>query len=174
MIFITRTLTLLWLLSAAPLTSAHEGHDHGAEEAPVAQAQAAPRFAVRSEAMEVVGVLNAGQLQIYLDRAGDNSPIADASIEIESPALTGTASHRGNGVYQLDAKALNQPGKHALTLTIQSSDLADLLPVTLDVPAAVADPSASRWRGGWLWSLLLLPLLALSGWWWRRRQSKKI
>jgi len=159
-------LSLLWLLVGALPASAHEGHDHDADEATAAPAQAAPRFAVRTEAVEVVGVLQAGQLDLYLDRAGDNSPVTDASIEVESPALTGSAKHVGNGVYQLAAAALTQPGKHALTLTIQGDDLADLLPVTLEISTTQATPVT---RSDAWWGLLLLPLLALGGWWWRRK-----
>jgi len=160
-------LALLCFLALGIPASAHEGHDHGADAAPAAPAQAAPRFAVRTEAVEVVGVLQDGQLDLYLDRASDNSPVTDVSIEIESPALSGSAKHLGNGVYQLAAGALAQPGKHALTLTIQGNDLADLLPVTLEVAAPQAKPAT---RSAAWWGLLLLPLLTL-GWWWRRRQN---
>jgi cobalt-zinc-cadmium efflux system membrane fusion protein len=79
---------LLALFSLSAPVIAHEGHDHGATAKP-ADARLAPRFEVRSEDVEIVGVLADKDLLIYVDRASDNGPIQGAQIEVEGPGIKG-------------------------------------------------------------------------------------
>jgi cobalt-zinc-cadmium efflux system membrane fusion protein len=105
---------------------AHDGHDHGDTPAPVA-VSIAPRFEARSELFELVGVLRGAELVLYLDRAADNAPVPQATIEIESGAFKGQAQAASDGTFRLAADALAQPGQHALTITVESGTEVDLL-----------------------------------------------
>ena len=121
---------LLALFSLSAPVIAHEGHDHGATAKP-ADVRLAPRFEVRSEDVEIVGVLADRNLLIYVDRAIDNGPIQGAQIEVEGPGIKGVATAMGDGVYQIPAAALAQAGKYPLMLTIQAGEIVDLLTATL-------------------------------------------
>jgi hypothetical protein len=137
-------LTLSFL--SAPVI-AHEGHDHGATARPT-DVRLAPRFEVRSEDVEIVGVLADQNLLIYLDRASDNAPIEGAQIEVQGPGIQGAATALAEGVYQLPAAALAQAGKYPLTLTIQAGESVDLVAATLEVgdvaAVATAEEKATR------------------------------
>lgn len=136
-----KTLSIGIFLLFAVAAQAHEGHDHGAAAQPVA-GSVAPRFEARSELFEVVGILQGEELVLYLDHAGDNSPVLQAEIEIESGTFKGTAATDGSGEFRLAAGALSQPATHALTLTIQTDTEADLLTATFEHATLASTPAA--------------------------------
>ncbi len=153
-------LTAVLLALSMPLL-AHEGHDHGAAAKP-ADIRLAPRFELRSEGIELVGVLAGKDLIIYLDRAADNAPIPKAQIEIEGQGIKGIATEMADGVYQLPIPPLTQAGKYPLTITVQAGEIVDLLSASLEVgevAAAVTDAGHSdrRW-----WFYAGVPLLLLT------------
>ena len=74
----------------ATATPAHEGHDHGAPEA--AATDWAPRATARSHDFDLVAVLAGTELVLWLDRARDNAPLAEAVIEVESGPWKGVAT----------------------------------------------------------------------------------
>lgn len=153
--------TAVLLALSMPLF-AHEGHDHEAAAKP-ADVRLAPRFALRSEELELVGVLAGRDLIIYLDRAADNAPIAGAQIEVEGQGIKGVATEMADGVYQLSAPSLTQAGRYPLTITVQAGEIVDLLAASLEVgeaAAAVPDggPPDRRW-----WFYAGVPLLLLAG-----------
>ncbi len=139
--WIAAILSALSFLSSQVI--AHEGHDHGATAKP-ADVRLAPRFEVRSEDVEIVGVLADRNLLLYLDRASDNAPIQGAQIEVEGPGIKGVATAMGDGVYQLPAAALAPAGKYPLMLTIQAGEIVDLLAATLEVGEVPAATSAEK------------------------------
>lgn len=134
---------------------AHEGHDHGAT-APLPALPLAPRFAVASDIFEVVGVVDASGLTVYVDRFADNTPVAGARVEIDSKTVKGIAREISPATYRLAGPLA--PGAHALMLTIEAGADADLLSASLLMPAANAQaaavaPPAPRgspvlWQGG--------------------------
>ena len=77
------------------------------------------------------------------------------------------------------ASPWTQPGRHALTVSVQAGDTADLLSATLDVPAAAAAAPAAPLAVGSptttkrsLWALAgALALAALGGFTWRRHRA---
>lgn len=150
------------LLALAMPLFAHEGHDHGAAAKP-ADVRLAPRFELRSEELELVGVQAGQNLIIYLDRAADNAPIPGAQIEIEGQGIKGVATEMADGVYQLSAPALAQAGQYPLTITIQAGDIVDLLAASLEIGevAAAASETGQPARNWWLYAGA--PLLLLAG-----------
>ena len=151
---------LLALFSLCSPVIAHEGHDHGANAKP-ADVRLAPRFEVRNEDLEIVGVLADNNLLIYVDRASDNRPIQGAQIEVEGPGIKGVATAMADGVYQIPAAALAQAGKYPLVLTIQAGEIVDLLAATLEVGEvpAVASAEDNTKRPWWLLAGISLVLL---------------
>lgn len=147
-----RLATLFVLSGLALIAHAHGGEDHGDEAAPPAVvAEAGPRATAASEDFELVALPQGGQLLIYLDHFATNEPVANAEVEIESGAFKAVASALGSGVYAVAGDAFKSPGRHALTVTVQtdakSGGVSDLLSATLEVaaPAASGTPPASRW-----------------------------
>lgn len=154
-------MTAVLLALSMPLL-AHEGHDHGAAAKPV-DVRLAPRFELRSEDFELVGVLAGKDLIIYLDRAADNAPVPGAQIEIDGQGIKGLASEMADGVYQLATPSLMQAGKYPLTITVQAGEIVDLLSASLEVgevAAAVTDAGHPD-RNWWLYAGT--PLLLLAG-----------
>lgn len=154
-------ITAVLLALSMPLL-AHEGHDHEAAAKP-ADIRLAPRFEIRSEELELVGVLAGQNLIVYLDRAADNAPIAGAQIEIEGQGIKGIATEMADGVYQLAAPPLTQAGKYPLTITVLAGEVVDLLAVQLEIgEVAAAMPDAGHPdHNGWFYAGI--PLLLLAG-----------
>jgi hypothetical protein len=139
---------------------AHGGEDHGDEaHGPAPVADLAPRAIAATEELELVAHLEGTRLVLYVDRYATNEPVADAQVEVEGGGLKGVAAQVAPGVYALPAQALAAPGKHALAITVQAGDIADLLTATLELspPAAAAEhkPWASEWAA-WGGSAALL------------------
>jgi cobalt-zinc-cadmium efflux system membrane fusion protein len=141
------------LLCAAPLAWSHDGEDHGAPPPTVNQA-VAPRASAKSEDFELLAVLDGKALVIYLDAFASNAPVPGAKVEVDGGGLKGVAAEQSPGVYSLPAPALG-PGKHALTISIETADNADLLATTLEVAPEVAALAKSdtgrpwlKWAGG--------------------------
>jgi cobalt-zinc-cadmium efflux system membrane fusion protein len=133
----------LALLGALPAL-AHEGHEHAA--APVALTQAGnPRASAASADFELVAELDGRQLRLYLDRYADNSPVLDASIEVESGEWKASAQPDGDS-YRIAETPFQAGDSIPLIFTIQTPDSADLLETTLELPNAAAPAAhASRW-----------------------------
>lgn len=76
---------LLAVILALPLSfnvHAGPGHDHG-DETPAAVGSASPRFIVRSELFEAVGIVKGKSIEIYVDHAPTNAPVENATLELE-------------------------------------------------------------------------------------------
>lgn len=115
-----------------------DGHTHAAPE-PVLAVAAAPRAVATTEEFEVVAVVEGRHLMVYVDRFGSNAPVAKAKVEVEGAGLKGLASEAAAGTYVMDLAAAIPPGKHPLTISIETDDAADLLSATLDTSLAASD-----------------------------------
>ncbi|MDP3601904.1 MAG: HlyD family efflux transporter periplasmic adaptor subunit [Bosea sp. (in: a-proteobacteria)] len=123
--------------------AAHEGHDHGAPAAAVSAA-GTPRLALHSDAYELVGVLRAGRLTLFLDRYAGNEPVLDARIAVTIGAgAEVVATPTPDGTYVLASDQLAGAGPLELVVAITHPGGDDLLIGTLDRPAASAVPAAS-------------------------------
>ncbi len=139
----------LWVSAVVPLSvHAHGGEDHGVP-ATVATQGLLPRAASATDEFELLAVLEAGRLLIYLDTMATNAPVPMATVEVDGAGATAVATEVAPGVYALALASPLTPGAHALTFTVQTADSADLLAATLEVPApavavAVAHPFVSQ------------------------------
>jgi len=141
-----------------------DGHSHGEAAKPEMNAGIAPRTSAQSDEFELVAVLAAGKLTLYLDRYADNAPVPDAEVEVESGAFKAVAAQIAPGVYSVPGQAFAQPGRHPLTISVQAGDAADLLTATLDLaPPAAGVEHAHGWGEWTVWGASGALLLAGAG-----------
>lgn len=155
-----------------------EDHDHGAPApapAPVQVGQA-PRAAAQTEEFEMVAVLQGTPpvLTLYVDRFASNAPVEGATVELESGAFKAVAKVVAPGVYTVPGQAFSQPGRYPLTVSVQTTDGADLLDAILqyEAPVAKAAAPAASGRGLWAWGGGVVALLVAAGLVLRRRAHK--
>lgn len=170
-------LTLVFLSVQVPLF-AGEGHSHDAAPA-VAGGPALPRFSAHSDQFEAVGVLQAEELSILIDRYETNEPVLNARLEIESGSFRLLAAfHSDHGDYSAPGQAFKNPGTYPITLTVVAGDQTDLLTGVLVVPdPGAAHPTTAPGRPWGLWLAVAAGLLALAaavGWRQRRSRSSTI
>jgi hypothetical protein len=141
----------------------------------------APRIETKSEAFELVGQLQGGELSILINRFESNEPLLGANVEVESGNHKASAKfHSDHGDYAVAdeafLKVLAKPGQHPLVVTVVAGKEADLLEGTLNVPeqAHDHDHDGFDWR---VWAAAgLAGLLALAAAWrlWRRRHLRRV
>ena len=141
------SLASLALTLASVSALAGEGHDHGAAPA-TAEATASPRVQAHSDLFELVGLVDKGQMTVFLDRYATNEPVAGAKIEFESGTNKGVAVPQPDGTYLIKFAALSQPGDLPLSFTVVAGSDTDLLAGELRIenPAARAGDSHSHSR----------------------------
>lgn len=147
------------------LAQAHGDEEHGAAPTTVA-AGGAPRIVLSSDLFELVGVVEAGAMTLYLDRYADNAPATDANIEVEIGSEKLIATANPNGTYRAVAKAFVKPAETPITFTITAGSDTDLLAGDLVVADDHADdehdaisPRTNKWLIGGLALLALLVLI---------------
>lgn len=157
-------MALAFALPAWAGGDASDGHTHAAPEVAPVVVTSGPRTSAASEEFELVGALDGKALTLYLDRFTSNEPVPKARIEVESGALKAVAAEVSPGVYVLPAGALAtqlaEPGKHVLTISVQTEGGADLLDATLEVAQSAAGVAHAHVRSEWvLWSAAATLLL---------------
>ena len=155
---------------------ADKGHEHSHEPMAATGAATSPRISSHSELFELVGVVENGEMKIYLDRYASNEPVTDARIEVEAGAARGSAAPLADGSYSFRHEVLARPGTLPVSFVVAAGKDTDLLAGDL----VIADPHAEDGHAGakrpWLrWAasagaaLLLAGLAALA---WRNRRHK--
>ena len=140
-----RILYLAMALVAMPIASfAHGGEDHGDVPAPVPMVASAPRAEAQTSDFELVVEQQGPSVLLFLYSFASNEPVIGAQVEVQSGDLQATAAEVAPGTYRVTGGAWALPGTHALTISVQTADTADLLSATLDIPAAVAAISAEK------------------------------
>jgi hypothetical protein len=143
------------LLLALP-TWAGEGHDHGHDhDAPAAHGPASPRFVAVSETFELVGVLEGQQLTLYLDRADTNSPVQNATLELELGGAKVAVQPHGEGEFIATLAQALPEGVTPVAATVLAGQDNDLLAGELDIHDAHAARAETRHRE-WPWVLGLV------------------
>ena len=170
--FSTLALLLGLLLGVLPPTAlAGPGHDHG--EAPAAAAGTAlPRFAATSDLFELVGVLDGQKIALYLDHAGDNSPVKDARLELDIAGTNVPVTRVAEGEFQATLAAPLAEGVSPVTATVAAGTDTDLLAGEIDLhPAAHTDaaPAGLARRTALIMGAVAAVLLALAAAWGLRR-----
>lgn len=154
------------LASAVPQALAGEGHDHG--DAPATAAgPALPRFTAVSELFELVGVVDGKAITLYLDRFADNSPVQDASLELQLDGTTIPVERHADGEFEATLREALEPGVVSVTATVVAGEDTDLLAGELDLhedAGAHDEPQASGWKPYAPWLGGGIVALGLIGW----------
>ena len=173
-------LCLAAFIAATPLASwADAGHDHGASATADASA-GQPRFNAVSETFELVGVLNGKLLTLYLDRAGDNSPVKDAQLALELGGVKIDVKPLGVGEFGATLAQELKPGVTSVAATVIAGQETDLLAGDLDIrdrAPAGATAASQPWKmyGAWAVAALLTLALLLGGLRrWRMKQINRL
>ncbi len=170
-------LCLATVMAANPLSTwADAGHDHAAP-APAALGAGLPRFSAVSETFELIGVLRGKLLTLYLDRADDNSPVRDATLELELGGVKIAVKPVGEGEFEAMLAQEPLPGVTPVAATVLAGQESDLLAGELEIRAdtrTVAAAVSAPWQkyGGWLLAGLLALALLVMGL--RRVRSHRI
>ena len=171
-IFIVFSILLLLLL-LAPAVWASPGHDHGDESA-VATGTASPRVTSHSDLFELVGVVDKGEMTIFLDRYATNEPVKDAKIEIETGNIKGVAAVQPDGSYVFKNDVLTKPGELAVSFTVVAGQDADLLVGDLKIGSPADDhahdEAGKPWKRWAVYAGSALLLIAIAAAVLRRRR----
>lgn len=148
-------------MAFATTAFAGEGHDHG-DAAPVATGTGSPRVSSHSDLFELVGIVDAGAMTIYLDRHATNEPVTGAKVEVEAGAAKGIATPQADGTYRFEHAVLKEATTLAVSFTVVAGAQSDLLAGDLtltDTHAGHDDDHAAR---PWLrWAAYAAGALAL-------------
>lgn len=130
-------LAFLVVAGATSGTRAHPGHDHGAP--PIsASATIAPRVDASSTTFELIAVYRNNALTIFVDRFVTNEPVTGATVEVDTPKGTITATENPDGTYTLPAKWAVTGGSYDLIFTVTAGSDLDVLTGTLKLPEEAA------------------------------------
>ncbi len=116
----------------------HKDHAHAAPATVVETSHAVPTLRIESDQFELVARLYPGELGIYIDHWASNTPVLNASVEVELNGKKAVATfHADHGDYAVTdpelLKLLHAEGEHALIFSIDAEKDADLLTGTLTV-----------------------------------------
>jgi hypothetical protein len=164
------------LVATPALSFAHGGEDHGDAPAPLPTAASSPRTEAQTSDFELVVEQEGPSLLLFLDTFSSNAPVTGAEVEVQSGGVQAAATEVGPGTYRVAGGTWTQPGSHALTISVQTSDTADLLSATLDIPAAA--PPAEKagtvlpaGRSLWMLAGAVLVFAFIAFAWLRRRRT---
>ena len=135
-------LTLLCLTGPTGPALAHEGHDHGAEAAPV-PAATAPRAEAVSERFELVARPEGGDLVLFLDAYLTNAPVTGATVAVRTPDGRRKAAETAPGTYRLAAPWLASDDHHEIVVGVSAEGRTDILTLDLHLPAPAEVPAAA-------------------------------
>lgn len=125
---------------------ADDGHNHDAGSG-AAQGEASPRVEAHSELFEIVGIVEKGQMKVYLDRYATNEPITGAKIDFEAGTHKGSAAPQPDGTYLIKFDALSKAGELPFSFTVAAGSDTDLLAGELHIE----DPHAADQAAGRPW-----------------------
>lgn len=154
-------ITLVASMAFATVAFAGEGHDHGAD-APVATGAGSPRVSSHSDLFELVGIVDAGAMTIYLDRHATNEPVTGAKVEVEAGAAKGVATPQADGTYRFEHPVFKEAAALAVNFTVVAGSESDLLAGDLTLTDAHAEHDDEHAAGPWLrWAAYAAGALAL-------------
>jgi len=135
------------LVFLAVTATAGPGHDHGHDEHEEAASgkavSAAPRLALESSRYELVGVLEADGLLLYLDDYASNRPVTGAALEVDIDGRVMRAEPEPDGTYHVHLHEPLDEGDYPVTVVVLAEKGEDRLSGELHVHGAAPMPQAS-------------------------------
>ncbi len=169
---------IIFVAIAMFLTAAFagEGHDHG-DAAPAATGTGSPRVSSHSDLFELVGIVDAGAMTIYLDRHATNEPVTGAKVEVEAGAAKGVATPQADGTYRFEHPVFKEAAALAVSFTVLAGLETDLLAGDLTLKESHGghdDEHAARpWRRWAAYAAAGLALLAVAATLMRRKYNQR-
>ena len=150
------------LVQAAP--GAHGPNGEHLDQEIKALRLSGPQFETFSENFELVGKLFGNEVRLFLHDYATNTPIANASIELEANGQSAQASYdelRRRYVIASPAllDILKRPGQHDIVATILTELADDLLVAQLHVPKAATDTRHSHNHAHFPWKTIVKALV---------------
>lgn len=137
---------------------AHEGHQHEKDK-PGSFVTVAPTLIAVSENYELVAVLQARQMTVYLDQFKSNAPVSDAELEFDFSGTIVKATRNADGTYSVTLpKNIDLKSSLPITVTIIAAAGADLLSGDLVIPNS---ETHSSWMSLWLIAAVGTSIIAL-------------
>lgn len=137
---------------------AHDGHSHDKETKPPIVVNTFPTLTAVSENYELVGIVQSGQMTVFLDRFESNAPVVDAELEFDVAGTVVKAARNPDGTYLVNLPtSLNLKISTPVTVTVLASAGADLLSGELAAISPASQSSSSI-----IWILLMLTGLLLA------------
>lgn len=153
------------------------GHDHG-DATPTATGTSSPRVNTHSDLFELVGIVDAGAMTIYIDRYATNEPVTGAKLEVEFGTAKGMATPQADGTYLFEHAALRDAATLAVNFTVVAGTESDLLVGDLTLPGESAAHEDNHSEKPWLrWAAYVtgaLTLLATAAFLARHKRVSKI
>lgn len=141
-------LTIIILFSGLVFfTHAHEGHQHEKETPSENSLVKAPTLIAVSENYELVALVQAGQITVYLDQFQSNIPVVDANLTLDISGTIVKPTRTIGGTYVGEfPKTLQLTSNLPVTVTILAAAGSDLLSGELVVANSAAPLSKSTDR----------------------------
>lgn len=124
--------------SPSPRAGGGDDHTHG-DEPTMATQSAAPRVVAATDKFELVGVLDATGITLYLDRPDTTEPVTDATIAVDVDDKSLTAGTQDGGTFRIDGDWATRGPTHDFVFTVTAGETVDLLSGTLELGAVAAD-----------------------------------
>lgn len=141
------------------VASAHEGQSHDKELNSQNNVATAPTLTAVSENYELVAVVQARQMTVYLDQFKSNTPIVDADLDFDFSGTVVKATRNADGTYSVALpKNVDLKSSIPVTVTILAAAGADLL--SGDLVIAKSDKHSS-WSTFWVMAIVAACLIAL-------------
>jgi hypothetical protein len=110
------------------VVNAHEGQNHDKELKPQNNVVTAPTLTAVSENYELVAIVQARQMTVYLDQFKSNNPVVDADLDFDFSGTVVKATRNADGTYSVELpKKVDLKSSIAVTVTILAAAGADLL-----------------------------------------------
>jgi hypothetical protein len=141
------------------VVSAHEGQSHDKELKPQNNLATAPTLTAVSENYELVAIVQARQMTVYLDQFVSNTPVVDADLDFDFSGTVVKATRNLDGTYSVALpKKVDLKSSIPVTVTILTATGADLLSGDLVIPKSEAHKS---WFTFWVVGIVAACLITL-------------
>lgn len=141
------------------LASAHEGQNHDKELMPQDNVATAPTLTAVSENYELVAIVQARQMTVYLDQFASNTPVVDADLDFDFSGTVVKATRNIDGTYSVALpQKVDLKSSIPVTVTILAASGTDLLSGDLVITKS---ETHSSWSTFWVVAIVAACVIAL-------------
>jgi membrane fusion protein, heavy metal efflux system len=157
------------LVSVQSPSYAHGDEDHGAAIVASVPGGATPRIEARTTNIELVAVVDADDMTVWIDRWADNAPIANANVNVTIDGQSKTAKF-ANGVYTVSDARLATAGAHQVAFLVTRAGVIESLSAELRIPERDSSLPSGSWTH-WVAAAGVAVLAIIGAVFWRSRRA---